>query len=219
MEQFLIGIVPALIGLLVCFFGLRLWFVLLPVIGAVVGFSIGAWFVQEVFGTSFLATASSWLAGILLAIVFALVSWFFWYVGVVMLAGAFGAGLGSGLLHALFPEPWGWVLFLVTVIGAVIAAVLAVSLHLPSYIVVVTSAFVGAALVVAGVMTMLSIITVGELANGVAIAVVDEAKYQGASWLWVIGWIVLALVGMVFQLRSLAETRLPEERWVRAQAA
>ena len=132
-------------------------------------------------------------------------------------AGALGAMLASGLLHALFANPWGWVLVLVTVVGALIGAGVAVALHLPSYIIVVTSAFAGAALLVAGVMTMLGMIAVSELSNGVAIAVVDEAKTQDASWLWVLGWLVLGAIGVAFQLQSLAEARLPEARWVRAR--
>jgi hypothetical protein len=217
MELWLIGIVLVVIGLLVCVAGLRWWFVLLPLIAGVVGFALGTWAVQTLFGTSFLATAASWLAGLAVGVGFGALSWFLWYAGVVILAGALGAGLASGLLHALFPDPWGWALFLVTLLGAVIGGVLALLLHLPSYLVVVTSAFVGAALVVAGVMTLLGTITVGELANGVAIAVVDEAKFQGASWLWVLGWLLLGFAGLAIQLQGLAATGLPERRWVRAQ--
>ena len=72
-------------------------------------------------------------------------------------------------------------------------------------------------LVVLAVMMLFGIITVSELANGVAIAVVDEAKYQGASWLWVLGWIVLAVAGIVVQYQHLAEARLPAERWGRVR--
>jgi len=217
MEQILIGLCLAAIGVLLCFFGLRLWFILLPVAAGVIGFYIGARFIQELFGTGFLSTAASWLAGIVLGFGFAFMSWFLWYAGVVILAGAFGAILASGLLHALFEQPWGWALLVVTVIGAVVCGALAIVLHLPSSIVVVAAAFVGAALVVAGVMTMLGTVTIGELANGVAIAVVDEVKYQGSSWLWVLGWLALALVGALFQFQSIAQARLPEARWVRAQ--
>jgi hypothetical protein len=217
MEQVLIGLCLVLIGILVCFCGLRFWFILLPLIGGAIGFYIGARFIQEIFGTGFLSTGVSWVGGIVLGFGFAFMAWFVWYAGVVILAGAFGAILASGLLHALFDQPWGWALLVVTVIGAVVFGVLAIVLHLPSSVVVVASAFVGAAMAVAGVMTMLGTVTIGELADGVAIAVVDEVKYQGSSWLWVLGGLALALVGALFQLQSIAQARLPEARWVRAQ--
>jgi Domain of unknown function (DUF4203) len=217
MESWVLGIVLAVIGVLACFWGMQLWYVLLPLLAGLFGFYIGARALQEWLGTGFLATTFSWLFGIILAFAFAGLSWWFWSLGMAFVAAAAGALLASGLLHALFPEPWGWVLLLVTGIGALVGAVLSLTLHLPSHIVVIASAFVGAAMAVAGVMTLFGIITVEELANGVAIAIVDEAKYQGASWLWVLGWIALALVGLVVQYQHIAEARLPEERWARGR--
>jgi Domain of unknown function (DUF4203) len=214
MEQILVGIALVVLGLATCFFGLRFWFYLLPIIGAAVGFYVGARLMQDLFGTGFLSTAVSWLVGIIIGIGFALLSWFVWYMGVIILAGAAGAMLASGLLHALFDNPWGWVLFIIAILGAILFAVGAIALHVPSLIVVVLSAFVGGAFIVAGVMTLFGWISLEELANGPAIAVVDEVRYQGGSWLWVIAWLVLGILGYVFQLQSIAEARMPEERWV-----
>ena len=217
--EILVGIILALVGLAVCFFGLRFWFILLPVFGAVTGFFVGARVMQDIFGTGFLSTGISWIVGIIVAIGFALLSWFVWYAGAIILAGAVGASLFSGILHALFANPWGWVLFIVALIGALVFAVGALVLNLPVYIVIVNSALGGAALAVAGLLTMLGTITTVELANGATVAVVDEARFQGAGWLWVLAWIVLAVAGIFYQLRSVAEARLPEERWVPARAA
>ena len=219
MEQFLVGIILALIGLAVCFLGLRFWFILLPVFGAITGFFVGARVMQDIFGTGFLATTTSWIVGIIMAIVLALLSYFIWYAGAIIMAGAVGASLFSGLLHALFTNPWGWVLFIVALIGAIIFAVGALILNLPIYIIIVNSALIGAALAVAGLLTIFGTIEVTELANGAALAVVNETKLGNASWLWVVAWIVLAAVGMYYQLRGVAETQLPEEKWVPAKAA
>ena len=217
--EILVGIILALVGLAVCFFGLRFWFILLPVFGAVTGFFVGARVMQDIFGTGFLSTGVSWIVGIIVAIGFALLSWFVWYAGAIILAGAVGASLFSGILHALFANPWGWVLFIVALIGALVFAVGALVLNLPVYIVIVNSALGGAALAVAGLLTMLGTITTMELANGATVAVVDEARFQGAGWLWILAWIVLAVAGIFYQLRSVVEARLPEERWVPARAA
>jgi Domain of unknown function (DUF4203) len=215
MDQLLIGVLLALLGLLLCFAGLRLWFLLLPLLAAAVGFYIGAQGIQAFFADSeFLATALSWFGGLILAVGFAVLSWYLWYAGVVILAAALGAIVATGLLHALFVNPWGWALVLVGLLGAVIGFWLAMALHLPGYIVVAGSALVGAALTIAGVMTMFGTITISELSNGVGIAVVDEVKNQGASWLWVVAGIILSIAGIMFQLQSLSTITLPEERWV-----
>jgi hypothetical protein len=215
----LVGIILALIGLAVCFFGLRFWFILLPVFGAVTGFFVGARVMQDLFGTGFLSTTVSWIVGIVVAIVFALLSWYVWYAGAIIMAGAVGASLFSGILHALFANPWGAVLFIVALIGALVFAVGALVLNLPIYIVIINSALGGAALAVAGLLTVLGTTTTVELANGATVAVVDEARFQGAGWLWVLAWIVLAAAGIFYQLRSVDEIRLPEEKWVPARAA
>lgn len=216
--EIIIGILLILIGLAVAFFGLRFWFILLPVFGAVAGFFLGARLIQDLFGTGFLSTATSWIVGIVLAIGFALLSWFVWYAGAIILAGAVGASLFSGIMHALFTNPWGWTLFIIALIGAIIFAAIALFLNLPLYIVIVNSALGGASLAVAGLMTILGMITLTELANGATVAVVDESRFQGAGWLWVILWIIVAILGMLFQLQSMASVRLPEEKWVPAQA-
>jgi len=217
--EILVGIVLALIGLAICLLGLRFWFILLPVFGGVTGFFVGARVMQDVFGTGFLSTATSWIVGIIMAIVLALLSYFIWYAGAIIMAGAVGASLFSGVLHALFTDPWGIVLFVVALVGAIIFAVGALVLNLPIYIIIVNSALAGAALAIAGLLTIFGTIEVEELANGAALAVVNETKLGNASWLWVLAWIVLAAVGMYYQLRSVEETRLPEEKWVPAKAA
>jgi hypothetical protein len=216
--EIIIGILLILIGLAVAFFGLRFWFILLPIFGAVTGFYLGARVIQDLFGTGFLSTATSWIVGIVLAIGFALLSWFVWYAGAIIMAGAVGASLFSGIMHALFTNPWGWTLFIISLIGAIIFAAIALFLNLPVYIVIVNSALGGASLAIAGLMTVLGMITITELANGTAVATIDEARFQGAGWLWVILWIVVAILGLLYQLRSMASVRLPEERWVPAQA-
>jgi hypothetical protein len=218
MEQVIVGLILLVVGLVACFLGLRFWFILLPILGGVIGFFIGARIIQEIFGTGFLSTATSWIVGILLGIGFALLSWFVWYAGAIIVAAGVGASLASGLLHLVFDNPWGWVLFIVSLIGAIIFAVGALVLNLPIYIVIVNSALGGASLIISGILAMLGTITIGELANGSTVAVVDEARFQGASWLWVIAWVVLAILGIVYQLRSIAEVRLPEEKWVPARA-
>jgi hypothetical protein len=215
----LVGIILALIGLAVCFFGLRFWFILLPVFGAVAGFFVGARVMQDVFGTGFLSTTVSWIVGIVVAVVFALLSWYVWYAGAIIMAGAVGASLFSGILHALFTNPWGGVLFIVALVGALVFAVGALILNLPIYIVIVNSALAGASLAIAGLLTIFGTIEVLELANGATLAVVNETKLGSASWLWLLAWIVLAAAGVYYQLRSVDEIRLPQEKWVPARAA
>jgi hypothetical protein len=109
-------------------------------------------------------------------------------------------------------------LFIVALIGAILFAAIALFLNLPIYIVIVNSALGGAALAVAGVLVLIGSVTITELSTGAAVAVADEVRFQGAGILWYIVWIVLAVLGMLFQVQSISSVTLPEEKWVPARA-
>jgi hypothetical protein len=215
----LIGILLALFGLIVCFFGLRFWFILLPIFGGITGFYIGARGMQELFGTGFLSTATSWIVGIIVGIVLALLSWFIWYAGAIIMAGAVGASLFSGIFFVFWENPWGWLIFVASLIGAIIFALGALFLNLPIYIVIVNSALGGAALTIVGILAIFGQVETYELANGAVVTTLNEIQNQGAGWFWVLIWIVLSVLGILFQIRSMADVQLPEERWVQAQPA
>ena len=134
------------------------------------------------------------------------------------MAGAVGASLFSGILHAIFDNPWGIVLFVVALIGAVLFAAIALFLNLPIYIVIVNSALGGAALAVAGVLVLIGNINIQELSTGATVAIADEVRFQGAGIFWYIIWIILAILGMLFQVQSITSVVLPEEKWVPARA-
>ena len=217
--QIIIGLIIGLLGLAICFFGLRFWFILLPAFGAIVGFFVGAGVMQEVFGQGFLSTAVSWIVGLVVALVFAALSYFVWYAGAIIAAGAVGASLFTGVLQAIINEPWGIVHFIVALAGAVIFGLGALLLNLPIYIVIVNSALAGASLTIAGLLTILGPIEITELANGATVAVINESRLGNASWLWTLAWLALVILGVIYQLRSVAEITLPEEKWVPARAA
>jgi hypothetical protein len=111
------------------------------------------------------------------------------------------------------------VIFIASLIGAIVFAIGALVLNLPIYIVIVNSALGGAALAIVGALTILGQVQTEELANGATVTVLNEIRYQGAGWFWVLLWIILAVLGILYQIRSIAEVRLPDEKWVQAQPA
>ncbi len=123
----------------------------------------------------------------------------------------------SGALHALMTDLWGWVLVLVALPAGLPGAFTAVTFHAPSYIIVAASSLVGAALTIAGVMMLIGSVTIRELANGVAVTIVDEVAHQGASSLWILLWTVLALAGIAVQWQRTTSVLFPEPLWVPAR--
>jgi len=209
MDEFFVGLLALIIGLAVCFFGLRVWFFMLPIWGFVAGFFVGASLITGIFGDGFLSTVSGWVVGLVVGVLFALLSYLFWYVGAIIAAGSFGALVGTGLMN-LFGVDTEWIIAVVAIIGAIIAALIALVFGLPVYMVIVSTAMVGAVAAVAGVMLVFNQMELEELRYGAAWAMIEE------SWFWLIAWAVVAAIGIGYQLTSIARIVLPDDRWTRA---
>ena len=208
MDDILIGIILVAIGAAACLAGLRLWFALLPIWGFVAGFFVGATAVTALFGDGFLSTVTGWVVGAVVGVVFALLSYLIWYFGALLAAASVGALVGTGLMEA-FDVDNEWVLFIAGAIVAVLFALVALVIALPIYVVIVSTAMAGAAAVAAGLMLLFNRIDLEEMENGAAWAMIQE------SWFWVIVWAALVGVGLVSQMRMVANVALPEDRWTR----
>jgi len=212
MDDFLIGLLALILGLGVTFLGLRLFFIMLPIWGFIAGFYLGAEAWTAIFGDNFLSTVTGWVLGLLVGIVFAVLAFLFWYVGAIIAVGSVGATLGSGLMVA-FNVNTDWVIFIVAAIGAILFAVIAVVFFLPVYMVIVSTAFLGATAVTAGIMLIFNVVDKEAFHWGSAFGIIEE------SWWWFLVWAVIAGLGIAYQLMSMAAVRLPEERWTRAEPA
>jgi hypothetical protein len=212
MDDFFLGLFALILGLGVCFLGLRLFFIMLPIWGFIAGFFVGAEGFTAIFGDGFLSTVTGWVLGFFVGILFAVLAYLFWYVGAIIAAGSVGAMLGSGLMAA-FNVDTDWVIFIVAAILAVLAAIIAIVLFLPVYMVIVSTAFLGATAITSGIMLIFNQADKEDFHWGSAMAMIND------SWFWLLLWAVVAAVGMVYQLMSISAAALPEDRWTRAQMA
>ena len=210
MGDITLGLALGVLGLVVCLLGLRVFFAALPIIGFVAGFFVGAAGIAAITGDSFLSNVTGVIVGFVVGVVFGALAYFFWYVGALLSAGSTGALIGSGFMKAIGVDS-GWAVFLVAAAVAVIFFMIALALALPVYVVIVNTAFVGAAGIVTGLLLLFNQVDRVDLNYGLAWATVEE------SWFWMIVWIVLAVVGTLFQIQSIKTVVLPEDRWSPAQ--
>jgi hypothetical protein len=208
----LLGILLVLFGVGIACFGIQVFMATLPMLGFLLGFFIGTAGVEAIWGDSFLSSVTSWLVGFGLGLVFALVSYFWWYAGALLAAGAWGAALGTGLVRA-FGGSSDWLLFLFGAIGFVAIMLVALSLNLPVYIIIVNTAFAGATVAVAGVLLVFGQIDYQNLGRGTMVSIINE------SWWWVLVTAGIAAFGMLFQMAMRSAARLPQEKWVPANSA
>lgn len=207
-----IGIFIGIVGFTVAFSGLRVFFAMLPLLGFITGLFAGATLIQSWLGEGFLASLTGWLVGIVLGILFALVSYLWWYAGALLAAGASGALLASGLF-SLFGVNSGVFLTIVAMIGAVVFIFLAMALNLPVYIVLVNTAILGAYGVIGGLLLIFNVKDLNEFDWGVARAIAHE------NWFWWIVWVVIVVAGIMSQMKIINQIRFPEDRWVKAEPA
>lgn len=207
----LLGIFLVIFGLTITFMGTAVFFAVLPIIGFVLGFFTGAAGMQAIFGDGFLSTIGGWIAGFIIGIVFAFISYFWWYAGVLLGAGALGALLGTGLAE-IFGLDDGFLYFLFGLIGFIAFAGIAFVLNLPIYVIIVSTALAGANLAVIGLLMLFNQVNRADLGYGTAAAVIDE------SWWWTLVTLVLAILGAAFQLTVRERLVVPQDKWVSASA-
>ncbi|HET7092694.1 MAG TPA: DUF4203 domain-containing protein, partial [Thermomicrobiales bacterium] len=204
MNELLVGLILIVLGAVVCFYGLRFFFILLPVWGFIAGFFLGAHVITSWLGQGFLQTVTGWVVGVVLGAVFAIASYFVWYIGAIIAAASFGGLLGEGLMSLVTQN--GALLWIAAAVGAIIVAVVTAMLFLPVYFVLVNTAFSGAAALTVGLMLVLQRITLVQLSGGEELATVQ------AGWFWFVIALVLAVLGILWQIRSIEEVTLPEEK-------
>jgi hypothetical protein len=187
-----IALISLAIGLVACFFGYRLFRAVLPIFGFVLGAIVGAQAVNLVFGDGILSTVLSIITAVVVGIVFGLLAYFFWALGVILAVGGMGFAIGAALLPAfgLDMDFVSWVIGLLVGLGFAAAALV---LRLPRAIVVAVTALWGAASTLAGVLLLLNQIEPDQLGYGAVDAVVSQSLF------WLLGVLALAVVGAVFQ--------------------
>lgn len=156
------------IGLLVCFFGLKL----VKVLGALVGFFLGAAIggaAGFIIGLSGLAFAGVVVAG---GIIFGVLSWFLYRVGVFLLVLVETFGVAVTILK---PESW-----IPAAIGLAVALVLAIlaAIYVEPFVIVVTG-------------------LAGGIAAGSNIAVL--AGLGDSSWIGLVIGVAIAVIGIIVQ--------------------
>lgn len=198
-QALLVGIIGIALGAAIMTMGYRLALILLPIWGFFAGFLLGAQLLQEFFGDGFLATTASWVVGVVLGLLFAVLSYLFWYVAVVILFASIGYWLGYGFMELLGVQEGG---ILAVGVGLLVGALFAVAAFVtgvPLAALVVIMAVGGAHALIAGILVLIGTVPVEALGSGIANAIIQA---NVGWWLLALG---LAVVSIIFQLKTIGE--------------
>ena len=199
LEGVLIGALGIALGLALVFRGFRLFILLLPLLGFIGGFLLGAGLVEHIFGDGFLSTLLGWGVGFVGGLVFAVLSYLYYWLAVGVFGGFIGYQLTIGILAWIGFSESGIVTILIAFVVALGFGVAFLLLRMPTVLAIVGTALAGAALVVAGVALVLGLVPHGQLSDGV----LGVYSSEELGWLGIVALIVLSMGGMVLQARSL----------------
>jgi hypothetical protein len=198
-QALLVGIIAIAVGAAMMLLGYRLALILLPIWGFFAGFIFGAQVLQEFFGDGFLATTASWVVGVIVGLLFAVLSYLFWYVAVVILFASIGYWLGYGFMTLIGFSETGLVAIGIGLLLGAVFAVAAFVTGVPLAALVVITAIGGAHALIAGILVLFGTVAVEDLGTGVANAII----MTNAGW-WLVA-IGLAVVSIIFQLKTIGD--------------
>jgi hypothetical protein len=207
MLEILVGLIAIFIGILFCIQGNTIMRILFPFVGFFLGFSAGAGLVTGITGDGFLSTLFSWVVGICVALLFAILAYFFYEFAVVLAFAGFGFAVTSGFL-ALLNINWNWLVIILGTVVAVIFGLVAIFAQLPVMFLMLITSFLGSAIVIYGVMLVFHIAQFGDFSNGIVLE-----KLRDSVPLYII-WLALAIAGFVAQSRLFGEeVKRAREYW------
>ena len=193
--QLVMAILAVVIGLAFCFGGWRFFLLLLPIWGFVVGFGLGTEAMRALFGDGTFATVTSWIVGFVIAVVFAVLSYLYYYAAIAILAGAVGYAIGAAAWGIIGNEQ-GVIAFVIGLVVGVVFAIGVLALNVPRYLVIVLTGLGGAATVIAGWFLLIGKVPADNVTWW------QVGKLISDSWFYLIVWGLLAAAGIVAQMRA-----------------
>jgi hypothetical protein len=187
------GLIGILFGLVLCFAGYRLFIILLPIWGFVFGLILGVQSIQMLFGVGFLATVTSWVVGLVVGAIFAVLSYLFYIVAVSIVAGSLGYALSVGFM-LLIGMHLGWLMWIIAIVVAIAFAVVTIVFNLQKWVVIGATAILGAGAMIETVV-FLFVPAATVLENPVKAAL-------DASPLLLIAFLVFAILGIIAQVMN-----------------
>ena len=168
METVLVAAVAITVGLVVGAVGTRMFYLVLPLWGFLIGLVLGADLMASIAGDGLFATLGGWLAGAGLGLMLAALAGLWFYGAVLVLGIGLGATVASGLLAAVGVEGGLLTLAVGAAAGVGVALVVIVT-DGPSVLVAAITAYAGATWVTIGGMLLMGRVQIADL-HGVGAA-------------------------------------------------
>jgi hypothetical protein len=205
-------LIALLFGTVICYGGYRLFLVLLPIWGFFFGFAFGAQTVQLLLGEGFLASATSWVVGFIVALLFSVLSYLFYAFAVALIAGSIGYAIGVGMI-GLFSAELNLLAWMTGLVVAVVVIGITFRFALAKYIIIVATALAGAGIV------LMTLVAGVENVQLLALTQNPVGTIMSTSFIWTLLFVFMAISGIALQIMANRQWELETyNRWEQMQA-
>jgi hypothetical protein len=187
--------IALLFGTAVVFAGYRFFLVLLPIWGFFAGFVLGAQTIDFIFNTGLFATVTGWVVGFFVGLLFALLSYLFYFIAVGIISFSLGYGATIGILAWLGLDA-GFLIWLIAVVVGVVVAYVVYRFNIQKYAIILATAVGGTGVIIYTLLALFdNTLAVALLRNPVRLAI------ENSFW-WLLFFLVVAGFGIVFQIQA-----------------
>jgi hypothetical protein len=168
--------------------------VLLPIWGFFAGFLLGAQTIHYLFSVGLFATVTGWVVGFFVGMLFALLSYLFYFVAVGVVSFSLGYGATIGILAWIGLEA-GFLVWIIAVVVGIAVAIVVYLFNLQKLAIIVATAVSGTSTII---YTLLAVFN-----GALAVALFDnpvQVAIDNSFW-WLLFFLVVAAFGIVFQLQ------------------
>jgi hypothetical protein len=181
----ILSILLLILGIVTAVSGLKLFRVLLPIVGFVSGIMVGFGGVQGVFGVGAVSTAVALIMAVIVGCVMALLSFLFFEIAVIILITILGASVFSYLAVAIGLGNNGFLLFMLTVAGGILGFILSTTSGISRTLVIYGTSMLGVIFILASVLLLVGTVSVDQLLNQGIVRTVLDVVDQEFIWLLV----------------------------------
>jgi hypothetical protein len=182
METLITSLVLVIVGFVAAFGGYMLFRLLLPLMGFIVGFIVGFSGVQAVFGSNVWSYSAALVTALIVGLIFALVSYMYYTVGVMVVIGSIVAAAFAFFGTAVGLSEEGFIVFLLSLTGAIAGGVFVLRTGLHHSLIVSGSALFGVAAMLTGAYLLFGDLSLADLHGDGILRTMAETV--SSSWLW-----------------------------------
>lgn len=197
--MFLAALLLTAVGLLSSLLGLKLFRIILPIVGFISGCMVGFGGFQGVFGTGVVSTTVAVLVALMIGLIFALLAFVLFELAIKILGIVIGASVMSFLGVAIGLDKNGFIVFMLAVAGAILAAILINARTMSLQVVVAVTSLAGVAYILTGIMLVAGKVSLADLGDTGIIPTLLKVVDQ--SFLWLFVWLGGSILAMQVQYR------------------